>query len=55
MADFQAVADKLKHEEKQVLVHHKDKIVPISSDAVAVFYIEKEVKRFYSYLLRMFL
>lgn len=40
-----AVADKLKHEEKQVLVHHKDKIVPVSIDSIAVFYIENDVTK----------
>lgn len=40
-----AVADKLKHEEKQVLVYHKDKIVPVTLDSIAVFYIENEITK----------
>lgn len=40
-----AVADKLKHEEKQVLVYHKDKILPVAVDSIAVFYIENEITR----------
>ncbi|MBS1746542.1 MAG: response regulator transcription factor [Bacteroidetes bacterium] len=39
------VADKLINKEKQVLVHHKDKIVPISIDSIAVFYIENDVTK----------
>lgn len=40
-----AVADKLKHEEKQVLVYHKDKILPVAIDAIALFYIENEITK----------
>lgn len=45
LEDLNAVADKLRHEEKQVLVHHKDKIVPIAADSIAVFYIENDVTK----------
>ncbi len=45
LEDLNAFTNTIKNEEKHVLVHHKDKIVPVAVDAIAMFYIENEVTK----------
>lgn len=47
--NLNAFAAKISTEEKQVLVHQRDKIVPIAIDFIALFYIENDITKIYCF------